>query len=100
MVCVDTDFLIDISNGEKDAIIKLREIRAAGETVYTTTISIGEYYTGVYRSAHNRENKISKATEFLNAFLPLTPDNESAKLWGKLSAKELKSNTIGEILIC
>lgn len=95
MVCVDTDFLIDLSNREEKAIEKLKEIRGRGDTVYTTTISIGEYYTGAYRS-HNKEMRVAKAREFLKAFAPITIDHESAKLWGQLSA-ELRSNTIGDL---
>ncbi|MGI0019131.1 MAG: type II toxin-antitoxin system VapC family toxin [Nitrososphaera sp.] len=95
MVCVDTDFLIDLSNREEKALEKLKEIREKGDTVYTTTISIGEYYTGAYRS-RDREVRVAKAREFLKAFVPLTADHESARLWGQLSA-ELKSNTIGDL---
>lgn len=95
MVCVDTDFLIDLSNREEKALEKLKEIRAGGDTVYTTTISMGEYYTGAYRS-RDRETRVAKAREFLKAFAPMTPDHESARLWGQLSA-ELKSNTIGDL---
>jgi tRNA(fMet)-specific endonuclease VapC len=95
MVCVDTDFLIDLSNREEKVLKKLKELGAKGQTVYTTTISMGEYYTGAYRS-RDRESKVAKAKEFLKAFAPLTPDQESARLWGQLSA-ELKSNTIGDL---
>lgn len=95
MVCVDTDFLIDLSNREEKALEKLKEIRAGGDTVYTTTISIGEYYTGAYRS-RDIETRVAKAREFLKAFAPMTLDHESARLWGQLSA-ELKSNTIGDL---
>ena len=95
MVCVDTDFLIDLSNREEKAVEKLKEIRASGDIVYTTTISMGEYYTGAYRSS-NKETRVAKAKEFLKAFVPMTIDHESARLWGQLSA-ELRSNTIGDL---
>jgi tRNA(fMet)-specific endonuclease VapC len=95
MVCVDTDFLIDLSNREEKAVEKLKEISASGDTVYTTTISMGEYYTGAYRSS-NKEIRVAKAREFLKAFVPMTIDHESARLWGQLSA-ELRSNTIGDL---
>ena len=95
MVCADTDFLIDLSNREEKALEKLKGIREKGDTIYTTTISIGEYYTGAYRS-RDREGRVSKAREFLKAFVPLTPDHESARLWGQLAA-ELKSNIIGDL---
>ena len=39
---------------------------------------------------------VAKAREFLKAFVLLTADHESARLWGQLSA-ELKSNTIGDL---
>lgn len=95
MVCVDTDFLIDLSNREEGAIVKLKEVRAKGDTVHTTTISMGEYYTGAYRS-RDRELRVAKAKEFLKAFVPLTADHESARLWGQLAA-DMKSNTIGDL---
>ncbi len=95
MVCVDTDFLIDLSNREQKVIEKLKEIRASGDMVYTTTISIGEYYTGAYRS-RNIEAGVAKAKELLKTFVPLTVDYESARLWGQLSV-ELRSNPIGDL---
>lgn len=95
MVCVDTDFLIDIGNRDERAIEALRGIRSKGETLYTTTISMGEYYAGAYRS-RDKETKVTKAKELLMAFLPLTSDHESARLWGQLSV-ELKSNMIGDL---
>jgi tRNA(fMet)-specific endonuclease VapC len=95
MVCADTDFLIDLSDREEKALEKLKEIREKGDTIYTTTISMGEYYTGAYRS-RDKEGRVSKAMEFLKAFVPLTLDHESARILGQLAA-ELKSNTIGDL---
>ena len=95
MVCVDTDFLIDLSNREEKAIEKLKELSAKGDTIYTTTISMGEYYTGAYRS-RDKELRVAKAREFLKVFVTLTLDHESARLWGQLAA-DLKSNSIGDL---
>jgi predicted nucleic acid-binding protein len=80
MVCVDTDFLIDLNNRNEEALVKLKELRARGDIIYTTTISMGEYYTGAYRS-RDRKIRVVKAGEFLKAFAPMTPDFESSRFW-------------------
>jgi predicted nucleic acid-binding protein len=73
VACVDTGFLIDLSNRAENALEKLRSIMEKGDTIYITTIRMGEYYTGAYRS-RDREIKVAKAREFLRAFVPLTSD--------------------------
>lgn len=62
MVCVDTDFLIDLSNREEEALAKLKEIRARA-TPYTPQ-QVCEY-TGAYRSRDKdrggKSKRISKS---------------------------------------
>jgi tRNA(fMet)-specific endonuclease VapC len=95
MVCAGTDFLIGLSSREEAAVEKLKDLRARGETVYTTTLSMGEYYAGAYRT----KDRAAKAREFLKAFVPLTPDHDSARLWGQLSAEIGHSGGFFDLLI-
>jgi predicted nucleic acid-binding protein len=46
--------------------------------------------------AHAAESGDHQKQEFLKAFVTLTPDHESARLWRQLAA-ELKSNATGDL---
>ena len=93
MVCVDTDFLIDLDRQNKDALSKMKEFESEGELVCTTVINAAEYYAGAFRS--KGKNALEHAQSYLNDFALLVLDEQSAFLWGKLY-NELKSNSIGE----
>lgn len=95
MVCLDSDFLIDLTNRDPRAIQKMKELQSKREPIFTTTINAGELYKGAYRS-RNRELAINSTKQFLQLFSLLTLEHESTRLWAQLS-EELKSKTIGDL---
>lgn len=92
MVCLDTDFLIDLARKDAKARAKIEQLVESGELIYTTTVNMAEFYSGTYRA---KSGLPDRAKLFLESFSSLTLDQESARVWGKLSA-QLKSSTIGD----
>ncbi|MEM2139973.1 MAG: type II toxin-antitoxin system VapC family toxin [Nitrososphaera sp.] len=95
MVCVDTDFLIDLGRKNQKALEKLQEFEANGENVLTTAITVAELYHGANR-AKNKTRALANVKDDLARFQILDLNYDSAMLWGELSER-LKSNSIGEL---
>lgn len=93
MVCLDTDFLIDLDRNEEKAIAKIGRLANSGELVYTTIINVAEYYAGIFGS--KRKGAFEDAVDYLKQFSILMLDEDAAILWGRLYG-ELKSSTIGD----
>lgn len=93
MVCLDTDFLMDLNRKDQKAISKMGEFVENNELVYTTIINVAEYYVGAHRSKN--KDAVDNARNYLKQFSILGLDEDSALLWGKLH-KDLKSNSIGD----
>lgn len=93
MVCLDTDFLIELARKDAKARARIEQLEDSGELIYTTTVNMAEFYSGVHRSKGGWSE--DHARQFLESFATLTLDHESARIWGKLSA-QLKSSTIGD----
>ena len=82
MVCVDTNFLIELLRKKQGAINKLKEIVKSGEELKTTTINASELYKGAYRGQKQKE--VIRVDQILNSLEVLPHNQESAKLFGKL----------------
>lgn len=93
MVCLDTDFLIELARKDAAAQERLAKSAKKGEVVYTTTINVAEFYAGIYNSKKGWSE--DRTNRFFDSFAIITLDNESAKLCGKLMA-QMRSNTIGD----
>jgi tRNA(fMet)-specific endonuclease VapC len=95
LVCLDSDFLIDLSKKRANAISKMEELKSKREPIYTTAINAAELYRGTHGS-QNKEQAINACKQFLQSFSLLTLEHQSAELWAKLS-HDLKSNTISPL---
>lgn len=95
MVCVDTDFLIDLKDQDQSAMEKIEELYLKGEEVFTTAINVAEFYFGVFKLKRDKEIALAAADKFLRPFSVLDLDRTSGKLYGELSERT-KSNTLGE----
>jgi tRNA(fMet)-specific endonuclease VapC len=93
LVCLDTDFLIDLARKDNHAMQKAKELASQGEILHTTIVNAAEYYTGAFRST--AKDAIGNARQYIQNFSILLLEEESALLWAKLCT-ELRSNTIGE----
>ncbi|MDP2666319.1 MAG: PIN domain-containing protein [Candidatus Diapherotrites archaeon] len=82
---LDTNVLIDLLKGRKEAIAKLSELEEKGVVLSTTTISVFELYRGLREiSNHEKITQISKLLESLDVYLF---DKESARDGGMMLAK-------------
>jgi tRNA(fMet)-specific endonuclease VapC len=93
LVCVDTNFLIDLAKKDKAARAKMDEMLRNNESVYTTTISLAEYFAGAYGSKDKAA--IEHARRFLGSFARITLDDRSAMQYGELY-NSFRSSTIGD----
>lgn len=94
MVCADTSFLVALERNDGKALEKLQRLEESGETVYTTTVTVAEYYRGAY-GAKDRKGALNDAKKMLDRFAILDLNYESARIWGEISLA-LKSDTIGD----
>lgn len=97
MVCADSDFIVDLDRGRPAAIAKLDELEQRGEPVYTTAINVAELYHGAHSSQKNIDRAVGRIEKILGRFSILNLDYDSAKLWGELTGRLKKSNSIGEL---
>lgn len=95
MVCVDTDFVIDLGRKDQKALKKLLEFEKNGESVFTTVVTVAELYHGANR-ARDKTRALADVKGDLARFSVLDLSYDSAMLWGEL-AEKLKSNSIGEL---
>ena len=93
MACLDTDCLIDLAKNDEKAIAKVAQLSDSGELLFTTIISVAEYYAGTFRS--KTKGAVESARDYLRQFSVLVLDEDSALLWGRLYS-ELKSSAIGD----
>lgn len=93
MACVDTNFLIDLARKDKHARAKVDEMLQNNESMYTTTISLAEYFAGAYGSQDKKA--IEHARLFLGSFARIILDDKSAMQYGELY-NSLRSSTIGD----
>ena len=94
MVCVDTSFLVALERGDVGTVEKMQELEECGEVIFTTAVTVAEYYRGAYGSK-DRARAIREVKALLDRVAILDLDYESGKIWGEL-AHSLKSYTIGD----
>lgn len=91
----DTTFLIDLVNGDPEAVDLALELEAYGDEVALSTISVMEYLRGIYYLYHNNEKKLreklAQAFEDVNAFhiIPFTTEiaSKAAEIEAYLTRK-------------
>ena len=70
MVCLETDFLVDLLRNKKEAILKLEELVQKNSGISVTPISLTELFHGAFKSKNqlNVENveKIMAGVELLD----------------------------------
>jgi tRNA(fMet)-specific endonuclease VapC len=95
MVCVDTDFIIDLGRKNQKALEKLEKFEKNSENIFTTAVTVAELYHGANR-ARDKVRALADVKGDLARFSVLNLDYDAAMLWGEL-AERLKSNSIGEL---
>ncbi|MEA1905114.1 MAG: type II toxin-antitoxin system VapC family toxin [Candidatus Hadarchaeota archaeon] len=95
MICLDTDFLIALLQGNPAAKKKARFLDRSGEVKCTTPVNMFELYLGAYLSRESKRN-VQAVHELLSALIHLTYDEDAARLAGEFEAKlESEGRPIG-----
>lgn len=92
MVCLDTDFVIELIRREKSALSKLDDI--VDENICITVITLAELYKGAYLSS-DIEAEIQKIKKMMGIVELLLLEDKAAKIFGDLFA-QLRSNRIDD----
>ena len=94
MILFDTDFLIDLVNGQIGSANIATELDEIGEQPALSVISIHEYLLGVYLTYNGKDNlkdKLESANRDLSRFkaIPFTEDiaNVSSKIQAEVTKK-------------
>jgi len=95
MVCVDTSFLVALERRDSMALEKLQEFERNGEVIYTTAITVTEFYRGAYASK-DKTRALRDAKGLLDKFAILELDYESGRICGEIASQSIKSNPIGD----
>lgn len=94
MVCADTNFLVSLEKRDKAALAKLQELESRDDPVYSTVITVAEFFKGA-NGARDRAKALRDARDLLARFGILNLDFHAAQIWGEL-AQQLKSDMIGD----
>jgi hypothetical protein len=86
---LDTSFLIDLMNGNQDALNKSKELQKRNESQTITAVSIFELYSGIARSS-KPERERQKIMQVLAEQTILPLDDESAHIAGTIDGELAK----------
>ena len=93
MICADSDFIIDLLRGEKEAIDKLRKY---GSNLVTTEISVFEVFYGIFSKKIISKHEDSSASSFFNDIDVLSLGQGAGKLSAKIYSDLVKKGKIIE----
>ncbi len=79
---LDTCFIIDLLNNQKDAVKKSQELDQQNIPIFTTAVTVFEIWQGV--SDIKNKGKLEKINILLESTGLLNLDQESAKIGGKI----------------
>ncbi len=93
MTCLDTDFIISVLRGEKNALIKLEEMEKRQEILSITSISAAELLKGAYNSREPKK-EVPKIIAYLNSLNVLEFDVECANIFARIWYNLKKDGTM------
>src|SRR3989339_810212 len=85
MICLDTNFIIDLLNNNSEAVKKVGEIE--GEVLATTSINAFEVFFGIYTKKGNKENELTSFKNLLDNLEIFNFNLNSAFLASKIKAE-------------
>ncbi len=85
MVCLETDFLIDIIRKRDEALRKLKQLEASGEKLTITPITATELFEG--GSIVHREKEMEKIEATIHSLQWLNYDVIASQMAGELMSK-------------
>ena len=84
MICLDTDFLVAILRGKKEAQSRMEELDLEGRQA-TTSLSAFELFYGAYKS-EEKKNNLEKTNALLGRMNILSLDLSSSDKAGEILA--------------
>lgn len=84
-MCLDSDFLIAVMRGERDAVRRAKEFDAEKVQKATTPVNVFELYLGAHLSKRRREN-LDMVKDLLFSIKILDLDEESCEMAGGIAA--------------
>lgn len=93
MVCCETDFLVAVLRGDREAADRVKRLESEGQVVSTTAISVYELMKGALMSARAEENagKVKALSKRLRV-LPI--GEEEAELASTIYTKSVRSGSM------
>ena len=79
---LDTNFIIDVMNGDEKALNKLDKIENSSSSVSTTAITLFELWSGINQASKSEEEK-EKVMNVISSLTIYSLDEKSAKIAGK-----------------
>ena len=96
MPCLDTDILIGLLKGDKDAVDAIRKLQHEGASLKTTAMNAYELFKGAQVSSRQKEN-LGSVKEILSRIpvllLSLEPCEEASRIYEELRRE---GHTIGD----
>lgn len=80
---LDTNFIIDVMNGDEKALNKLDEIENSSSSVSTTAITLFELWSGINQASKSEEEK-EKVLNVISSLTIYSLDEKSAKIAGRI----------------
>ncbi len=97
MPCSDTDLLVSLIRGDRDAVDKIRSFEDKGITLSTTAITACELFKGVFRSSHPQEN-LALVEDMIENLRVLDFNLRSSRIAGEFIEKLRKTgDQVGEM---
>ncbi len=79
MICLDSDFLISLLRGNKEAKQKVEKLEETSKTIVTTAINVLELYIGIVAVDGISGKRIETTREFISNLTILPLDGNSAE---------------------
>ena len=91
-LCLDTDFLIALLRGHKEAVEKAREYDSAEAEISTTSVNAFEIYLGAFRS-REAERNVKQADSLLSSIKILELSLEASRKAGEILSELMRRGT-------
>lgn len=96
MVCLESDFLVELSRHKHEAISKMQQLVETGEQLFVTPVSATEMFMGAFKSKDPQE--FLRTEELLSTLKLLEYDFHAAKMAADLmTGLSKKGEKIGEM---
>lgn len=95
MVCLDTNFFIEMFRRNQSVRKKLTDLQISGDSVCTTAVTIAELFVGAY-SSNKKVKGLAEISSIVSSMSILELDVKAAEKYGELAADPaIKAQPVG-----